>query len=248
MTLSIYFLSFQVRVTVLQRLPPPPRPNCNPVRQGMESARLLRMGAAVVRRKPREARVLPGLQNLILILATWTLVKWAMRWWSAWNHSMSTSLTSTFLQTGTRVWGRPLGLGRGLLRQVLRPLRTLTASPQLWQRPVDTQQPGSPSNSSTNTMAPLSGQIPTRPRSRVRLGARGLTFLNRLQLVAMSPTLPSRSLITALPSPHLHPGPNLAIIPTTRPQGHTTLIPARRQGCTPPSPIWARPRGPCILP
>lgn len=245
-TRCIFSLPLQVRVTVLQHLPPPPRPKRNPVRRGTESARVLQVGAPAVQWRPREAQVLPALGNLTSILAMWTLVKWAMKWWSTWSHSMSTSLTSTSLRTGTRVWGRPPAWPPR--RQVLQPLPTRTASPQLWQQPADTQQPGCPSSSSTNTIAPLWGQMPPRPRSRARLAAQGAIFPNRLPLVPMSPTPPSASLITALPSPRLHPGPSLLITPTTRPQAHTTLIPARRLGCTPPSLTWARPRGPCIPP
>lgn len=73
--LSTYFLSLQVRVTVLRHLPPPPRPNRNRVRQGMESARVLQMWAPVTQWNLKEAQVLPAMGNLILTLAMWTLVK-----------------------------------------------------------------------------------------------------------------------------------------------------------------------------
>lgn len=158
---------------------------------------------------------------------------------------MSMSLTNTSLRTGTRGWGRLLG--QQLPWQVIQPL-TLMASPQLWQQPADTQQHGSPSNNSTNTTAPLWVPMPPRPRSKVRLGEQEATLLNRLQLVPMSPILPSVSLITAPPFPRSHPGPSSPIMRTTRPRVHTTLIPARHQGCTLPSLIWAPPRGPCTLP
>lgn len=145
---------------------------------------------------------------------------------------MSMSLTSTYPQMATPGLDRLPGQQPGL-----QPLRTLTAYPQLWQRPVDTQQPGSPSSNSSrsNIMGPLWVQIPPRLRSRVRPGVPGVTLQKQPQLVPMSPTLPSVSLTTALPSRHWHPGLSLLNMLTTRPQGHTTPTPVRPRDCTPPS-------------
>lgn len=160
---------------------------------------------------------------------------------------MSMSLTSIFLPMGTQGLGRVLGEEQW--QQLLRPRRTPTASPQLWQRPVDTQRPGSPSSSSrSNITAPLWAQTHPRPRSRVRPEVLGVTLQRQSQQVPMSHTRPSAFLTTVLPSPHWPPGLSLLNMLTTRPQGHTMPTPARPQGCIQPSLTWGPPRGPCTRP
>lgn len=165
---------------------------------------------------------------------------------------MSTSLTSIFPRMDTRVLGRTLGEEQ--LQRLLRPRRTPMASPQLWQRPVDTQQPGSPSSSRShsrshsNIMAPLWAQTHLRPRSRVRPEELGVTLQRQCQQVPMSRTHPSVFLTTALPSLHWPPGLSLLNMLTTRPRGRTTPTLARPLGCTRPSLTWDPPRGPCTHP
>lgn len=159
------------------------------------------------------------------------------------------SLISTFPLMGTQGLGRVRGLQEP--QQLLRPLRTPMGSPQLWQRPVDTQQPGSPSSSSSrhsNTMAPLWAQIPPKPRLRVRPEVLRVTLWKQLQQVPTSLTPPSAFLTTALPSPRWPQELSLQNTPTTRARGHTTPIRARLQGCTPPFLTWGLPRGLCTLP
>lgn len=64
----------------------------------------------------------------------------------------------------------------------------------------------------------------------------------------MSPTPHSAFLTIVQPFPHWLPGLSLLNMLTTRPQGHTTLTPAKPQGYTLPSHIWVPRRDPCTLP